>query len=65
MKANGHLPKVKVLNRTEGRRLFRRQVRRSLNMSPEEFIRKWKAREFDDPENPEIMRLAFLMPFGG
>jgi hypothetical protein len=34
-------------------------------MSPEEFIRKWKAREFDDPENPEIMRLAFLMPFGG
>ena len=65
MRANGNLPKVKILSRKEGKKLLDRQVRRSLNMSGEEFVRKWKARQFKDPEDPELIRLAFLIPFGG
>jgi hypothetical protein len=65
MRTNGHLPKVKILSRKEGKKLLDRQARRSLNMSGEEFVRKWKARQFEDPEDPELMRLAFLIPFGG
>jgi hypothetical protein len=49
MRANGHLPEVKILSRKEGKKLFDRQVRRSLNMSGVEFVRKWKARQFEIP----------------
>jgi hypothetical protein len=31
----------------------------------EVIIEEWKARQFEDPEDPELMRLAFLIPFGG
>jgi hypothetical protein len=54
-----------MLSRKEGKKLLDRQARRSLNMSGEEFVCKWKARQFEDPEDPELMRLAFLIPFGG
>ena len=30
MRANGHLPKVKILSRKEGKKLLDRQTRRSL-----------------------------------
>jgi hypothetical protein len=37
-------------------------------MSGEEFLRRWDAGDFvdrvDDPDHPEIMRLAMLIPFG-
>jgi hypothetical protein len=64
MKTNGRR-KVKFLSRKEGRRLLDKQARRYLNMSGEEFARKWKAKEFKDPDRPEIMQVAFLLPFGG
>ena len=58
------MPKVKILTKNEGKKLLDRQARRQLNMSGDEFVRKWNAHEFADPEQPEIMGLAFLIPFG-
>lgn len=54
--------------REEGRRLFDAQARKLMHMSGDEFLRRWDAGEFaaiaDDPDHPEIMRLAMLIPFG-
>ncbi|HEY3306139.1 MAG TPA: hypothetical protein VGL70_21675 [Candidatus Binatia bacterium] len=63
MKANGRR-KVEFLTPEEGRKLLDEQARRYLHMSGEEFARKWNAKEFDDPDRPEIMQVAFLLPFG-
>lgn len=52
----------------EGRRMFENSVREQLNMSGEEFIRRWDAGEFKDvediPENWHILHLSFLIPLG-
>lgn len=56
--------KIRVLDREQGKVLFDRQARRYLNMSGEEFIRAWEAGEFDDePDRPEVIRVAMLIPF--
>ena len=55
---------VLKLNKEESRKLFDRSARRSLNMSGEEFIRRWEKGAFKNPEHPEVMRLAMLMPLG-
>jgi hypothetical protein len=55
----------RVLSREEGRKLLDRQARRYLHMSGKEFVRKWKARKIKDPDRPEVIRVAFLLPFGG
>lgn len=51
----------------EGRRLFDYQARKLMNMSGEEFLRRWDAGEFrniaDAPGHRHIMRLAMLIPF--
>lgn len=53
-----------VMTANEGRRLFDRQARRSLNMSGEEFIAKWKAGKFNGTsDTPKVMRVAMLLPF--
>jgi hypothetical protein len=51
----------------EARELFDQQARAYLDMSGEEFIRRWDAGEFDDPDDrtkngPEVMRIAMLLP---
>ena len=56
---------LRKLSRKEGRRLLERQARRLVGMSAEEFARKWKRGEFPDPDHPEIMQVAMLLPFGG
>lgn len=65
MKTNKRTRKAKVLTRKEGKKLLDRQARRNLGISGEEFVRKWDAMEFIDPDRPEVMRVAFLLPFGG
>lgn len=56
---------VQTLSPEEGRALLDKQARRYLNLSGEEFIRKWEAGEFEaDADRPEIMRLVMLLPFG-
>jgi hypothetical protein len=54
---------IKELTLEEGRELFDKQVRRYLNMSGKEFIKKWEAGEFDDPDRPEVMEVVMLLPF--
>jgi hypothetical protein len=58
---NGH---IRELTREEGIALLDREARRRLHMSGEEFIRAWEAGEFDDdPDRPEVMYVAMLLPF--
>lgn len=53
-----------VMTASAGRRLFDRQARRSLNMSGEEFITKWRAGKFNGTtDTPKVMRVAMLLPF--
>lgn len=65
MSKNGRLPAVKFVSRKEGKKLLDKQARHFLKMSGDEFLRKWKAKEFEDPDRPEVMQVAFLIPFGG
>ena len=55
----------RVLSREEGHKLLDRQARRYLGMSGKAFVRKWKAKKIENPDRPEVMRVAFLLPFGG
>lgn len=52
----------------EGRALLDDQARKLLNISGEEFLRRWDAGEYRDladaPGQRHIMRLAMLIPFG-
>jgi hypothetical protein len=59
---------VRELSREEGRRLFDRQARRYLGISGEEFLEKWDAGDYGDPDDrtknpPGVMQLAMLLPF--
>ena len=54
------------LDREEARAFLDAQARRYLDMSGDEFQRAWEAGEFDDdPDRPEVMRVAMLLPIGG
>lgn len=52
----------------EGRALFDHQAQKLLNISGEEFLRRWDAGEYreiaDAPGQHHIMRLSMLIPFG-
>ena len=47
----GEPPKVRELSPEESAEEFERQARRYLQMSDEEFLRRWDAREFPDTED--------------
>src|SRR5438132_300536 len=47
--------RITRLTRVEGRAIFDRTVRRALHMSSAEFLRKWNAGEFRDPDH-EVLR---------
>ena len=53
---------VEFLTREEGWQILDEQARRSLGMSAEEFVRAWNAGEFDNPDRPEVMHVAMLLP---
>jgi len=55
---------AKILSRKEGRKLLDRQAKHYLGMSGQEFVRKWNEKKFKNPDRPEILQLAFLIPFG-
>ena len=44
--------------------LIDRAARYHLNMSADEFIRKWNAGEFKDPDGTPVMNVAMLLPLG-
>ena len=43
--------------------LFDRESKRYLNMSAQEFIGAWETSKFDNPDQPDIMYIAMLLPF--
>jgi hypothetical protein len=59
------LPEIIGLSDEEARALFDRQARKYLGMSGEEFLRKWDAGEFDDPDQTNIVRVVLMIPLMG
>jgi len=54
---------IRELTREEARALLDRETRRYLGMSVEEFVHAWNDGKFDeDPDQPEIMHVAMLLP---
>src|SRR5713226_5726773 len=53
---------VQFLSPDEWYAMFDEEVRRRLDMSGAEFIRKWKAKEFEDPDTPGVIETYMLMP---
>jgi hypothetical protein len=54
---------VAPLTREESLALVDEQARKHLGISGAEFIRKWDAGEFDDPDDkPHVMWIASLLP---
>ena len=61
--ATRKLPKVRVLSKDQGRRLFDRRARAELHISGMTFVRRWKAGEYKNrADRPEVMRVAMLLP---
>jgi hypothetical protein len=59
MTTNGHID----LTQEEAYALLDREARRALHMSAQDFIAAWEAGEFDaDPDRPEVMYVAMLLP---
>lgn len=46
-----------------GKKLLDRQAKKYLNMSGAEFLAKYRAGEIPDPDRPEVIRVALLIPF--
>jgi len=42
--------------------LLDREAHRYLGMSAKEFIAAWGAGQFDDPDRPDVMYVAMLLP---
>ncbi len=56
--------KIEYLDQEEGRVLLDEQARRCLGISGEEFLRRYDAGAYAaDPDRPEILEVAFLIPF--
>jgi hypothetical protein len=54
---------IRELTSEEWMAFVDREARRYLHMSAEEFIRAWEAGEFDDdPDRPDVMYVAMLLP---
>ena len=51
------------LTREEGWRLLDQEARRYLDMSAAEFIQTWDAGGFPNPDTPEVLSVATLLPF--
>lgn len=55
--------RIEFVSIEEGKELLDEQARQYLNMSGEEFQRKYRAGEFEDYCQSEVVRLSFLLPF--
>lgn len=65
---DGDNGQVRQLTAEEGRELLDQHSRRYLGISGEEFIRRWDAGEYGDPDDRTknhhgVMELAMLLPF--
>jgi len=59
---------IRFLDDAESRQYFDRQARRLMNMSGEEFLRRYDDGEFeaelDGPRHRQLAKLVMLLPFG-
>ena len=58
--------KVRVVSPEETRKEFEQLARRHFKMTGKQFLRKWEAGEFgdpDDPYRPELWDLVWLLPY--
>jgi hypothetical protein len=53
---------VEYLTEQEGWELLEKRAWQYLHMSAREFIDRWDSGEIQDPERPEVMRVAMLLP---
>jgi hypothetical protein len=61
--ATTELPDVDVLSREDGMRILDEKSQRYLGISGEEFMRRWDDGYYaKDPDRPELIRLAMLLP---
>ncbi len=49
----------------EGWQMLDRAARYHLGISAEEFVRRWQAGEYPDPDGTPALRVAMLLPFVG
>jgi len=50
-------------SREEGQAILDRAAREVLNISGEEFLRRWDLGEYEGADDPAITRVAMLIPF--
>lgn len=59
---------IRYLDDEESHQYFDRQARRIMNMSGEEFLRRYDAGEFKDqmdgPRHCQLVEMVMLIPFG-
>jgi hypothetical protein len=59
---------IRYLDDEESHQLFDREARRLMNMSGEEFLRRYDAGEFesemDGPRHRQLVQMVMLIPFG-
>lgn len=55
---------IDYIGEEEGRAILDRKAREFLGMSGEEFMRAWRAGEFEDPDSPEVQRVAMFLSLG-
>ena len=53
---------IEIMTREEGLALIDRQARKFLGMSGEEFLRRYRAGEIEDPHRLDVARVAILLP---
>ena len=53
---------VQWISPEEGWQILEEQAQLNLGMSADEFIRKWDAGEFENPDTPAIISVYMLLP---
>ena len=55
---------IHQVDQSEGLKILDQAARHYLDMGGEEFLEAWDSGRFDDePDRPEVMRVAMLIPF--
>jgi hypothetical protein len=54
---------IVFVTRRQGRQMLDRQARKHFNMTGDEFARRYRAGEIEDPDRSEVITTAMLIPF--
>lgn len=53
---------IHEISPSEAREIFDAAARTYLKMSGEDFLKRWDAKVFEEPDQPEVMHVAVLVP---